>query len=121
MQWPILKMYQNESHGLKSQVETSTELVSLDGGLSEEAFALQPGIKIDNQENDFVLWFFARPSTGRWQHCSIQFTEDSFILTGGAFTEARVTEYSGTADHNGSENNNFEIHTDLDREEVTTR
>ena len=95
MQWPILKMYQNESHGLKSQVETSTELVSLDGGLSEEAFALQPGIKIDNQENDFVLWFFARPSTGRWQHCSIQFTEDSFILTGGAFTEAKVTEYSG--------------------------
>ena len=55
MQWPIIKMYQNEAHRLKSQVETSTELVSLDGGLSEEAFALKPGIKIDNQENYFVF------------------------------------------------------------------
>jgi len=57
----------------------------VDGGglISEESFALQPG---------------------RWQHCSLQFADDSFILTGGAFTESKVTEYS-----------------DLDREEVTSR
>ena len=51
MQWPIINMYLNEAQRLKSQVETSTELVPVDGGVSEEAFALQPGIKIENQEN----------------------------------------------------------------------
>ena len=35
-------------------MEKSTELVSVDGNVSEEAFALQPGIKTENHKKDFA-------------------------------------------------------------------
>ena len=92
----------------------------MDGGLSEEAFAIEPGRVCFNlvlpsgtvwysliQQFSFTCWDICMLShycsnvllhsffKGRWQHCSVQFREDAFILIGGAFTEAIVTEYSG--------------------------
>jgi hypothetical protein len=52
----------------------TTELLPLAGGPSREGFPLQPGRK---------------------DHCSIQLSADTIVLTGGLDTESLVTEYSG--------------------------
>jgi hypothetical protein len=53
---------------------TTTELLPAEGGPSEEGFPLQPG---------------------RWDHCSIQLSADTIVLTGGWGTYSLVTEHSG--------------------------
>jgi hypothetical protein len=57
-----------------SYSRTTTELLPLDGGSSRQGFPLQPG---------------------RRDHCSIQLSADTIVLTGGWDTESLVTEHSG--------------------------
>jgi hypothetical protein len=52
----------------------TTKLLPADGGPSRESFTLQPG---------------------RQDHCSIQVSADTIVLTGGLYTESLVTELSG--------------------------
>ena len=52
----------------------TTELLPADGGPSRESFPLQPG---------------------RQDHCSIQVSADTIVLTGGLYTESLVTELYG--------------------------
>jgi hypothetical protein len=53
---------------------TTTELLPAGGGPSRESFSLQPGRK---------------------EHCSIQLSADTIVLTGGWGTESLVNEHSG--------------------------
>jgi hypothetical protein len=53
---------------------TTTELLPAEGGPSREGVLLQPG---------------------RQQHCSIQLSANTIVLTGGVGTESLVTEHSG--------------------------
>jgi hypothetical protein len=52
----------------------TTELLPAEGGPAREGFPLQPG---------------------RQQHCSIQLSADTIVLTGGYTTKSLVTEHSG--------------------------